>query len=159
MCTWSRRRKLAALTLSMLYIFFSFSACSKDAAISALNRVVERAGQIAVTSEKRLRGERKEGSDSYTGTYTADYTGYSETEFPFGGTSIKPRDNGDTITISCKINIISGTVAVFCTTAGEEIPLAGENGTFIRTLILPLGSNYIGVRGSDFTGTIELHVM
>lgn len=146
--------KLAASAV-LLLLLFSFTACSKDSIVKGYRDTIELIGKIAVTSDSRLVGKRQKGLNTYTGTYSASYKEYSETEFPFGGTSLEPP--GDKIIITCTISIKSGSVKVYFTSRGEETPLADAPGEYTYTLELPPGTNYIGIRGEAFTGEITIN--
>ena len=57
--------------------------------------------------------------DDYTGTYTADYENFSDTEYLFGGTSIK-REAGKELSIDCTLEITEGTAKVFWISGSDE---------------------------------------
>ena len=42
------------------------------------------AGAIELTGKLSLEGTKEKGIDDYTGTYTADYENFSDTEYLFG---------------------------------------------------------------------------
>ena len=65
------------------------SGCSKDEILDHYNNIVQSAGTIELTGKLSLEGTKEKGIDDYTGTYTADYENFSDTEYVFGGTSIK----------------------------------------------------------------------
>ena len=57
--------------------------------------------------------------DEYTGTYTADYENFSDTEYVFGGTSIK-REAGKELSIDCTLEVTEGTAKVFWISGSDE---------------------------------------
>ena len=57
--------------------------------------------------------------DDYTGTYTADYENFSDTEYLFGGTSIK-REAGKELSIDCTLEVTEGTAKVFWISGSDE---------------------------------------
>ena len=65
------------------------SGCTKDEVLDQYNNIVQSAGSIALTGNSSLQGTKEKGIDDYTGCYTADYENFSDTEYLFGGTSIK----------------------------------------------------------------------
>ena len=65
------------------------SGCSKDEILNHYNNIVQSAGVIELTGKLSLEGTKEKGIDDYTGTYTADYENFSDSEYLFGGTSIK----------------------------------------------------------------------
>ena len=106
----------------------------------------------------RLEGTKEKGIDDYTGTYTADYENFSDTEYLFGGTSIK-REAGKELSIDCTLEVTEGTAKVFWTSGSDEaVTLIETTGTYSDTITLPDGGNYIGIACEDFTGNIELNI-
>ena len=64
------------------------SGCTKDEVLDQYNNIVQSAGSIALTGNSSLQGTKEKGIDDYTGSYTANYEDFSDTEYLFGGTSI-----------------------------------------------------------------------
>ena len=93
-----------------------------------------------------------------TGSYTANYEDFSDTEYLFGGTSIK-REAGKDLSIDCALEVTDGTAKVFWISgADEEVTLLETTGTYSDTITLPEGGNYIGIECENFTGSIELNM-
>ena len=59
------------------------SGCSKDEILDHYNNIVQSAGAIELTGKSSLEGTKEKGIDDYTGTYTADYEDFSDTEYLF----------------------------------------------------------------------------
>ena len=97
------KKKVLALTF-VLVGSFMLAGCSKDEILNHYNNIVQSAGSIELTGKSSLQGEKEKGIDDYTGTYTADYTNFSGTEYLFGGTSIK-REAGKELSIDCTLEI------------------------------------------------------
>lgn len=57
------------------------SGCSKDEILDHYNNIVQSAGAIELTGKSSLEGTKEKGIDDYTGTYTADYEDFSDTEY------------------------------------------------------------------------------
>lgn len=140
------------LLLSMIL----FVGCSKDQVLDAYNSVLNAAGSAQLTSSFSLQGERKRGVDDFTGTYQAEYDGFSGTEYLFGGTFIE-REAGKDVSVQCTLEITSGTAQLFWTYGNHETETLLEvSGSYSETLTLPEGGVYFGVTGDAFTGTIDL---
>ena len=76
----------------------------------------------------------------------------------FGGTSIK-RKAGKDISVTCTLEVSSGTAKVFWISGSDEaVTLIEATGTYSDTITLPDGGNYIGIEGESFTGSIELNI-
>ena len=100
------------LSLILILIGVStLSGCTKDEILNHYNNVVQSAGSIELTGKLSLQGKKEKGIDDYTGSYQADYENFSDTEYLFGGTSIK-REAGKDISVclsfQCRIYIKQG---------------------------------------------------
>ena len=84
----------------------------KDTLVGAYGSLVDAAGSWALTPDRSLQGERVRSEDDYTGTYEANYEDFSGTELLFGGTTLD-REAGNTVELSCSLNIEEGEIAVF----------------------------------------------
>ena len=134
------------------------SGCTKDEVLNQYNNIVQSAGSIALTGNLSLQGTKEKGTDDYTGSYTANYKDFSDTEYLFGGTSIK-REAGKELSIDCTLEVSEGTAKVFWISGADEaVTLIEATGTYSDTITLPDGGNYIGIACEDFTGNTELNI-
>ena len=134
------------------------SGCTKDEVLDQYNNIVQSAGSIALTGNSSLQGTKEKGIDDYTGSYTANYEDFSDTEYLFGGTSIK-REAGKELSIDCAVEVTDGTAKVFWISGADEaVTLLETTGTYSDTITLPEGGNYIGIECENFTGSIELNM-
>ena len=118
------------------------SGCTKDEVLDQYNNIVQSAGSIALTGNSSLQGTKEKGIDDYTGCYTADYEDFSDTEYLFGGTSIK-REAGKDLSIDCALEVTEGTAKVFWISGSDEaVTLLETTGTYSDTITLPEGGNY-----------------
>ena len=155
-----RYKKISFHFLSMIVLIFglTLAGCSKDEILDQYNSVVQIAGNTALTSDFSLKGNRTYGEDCYTGTYTADYKDFSNTEYLFGGTSIE-RENGKDISVSCDLEITEGTAQVFWISGSDDpVILLEATDSYSETITLPEGGNYIGITGNNFTGHLEMNI-
>ena len=137
---------------------FILSGCTKDDVLNQYNNIVQSVGAIALTGNSSLQGTKEKGIDDYTGSYTADYKSFSDTEYLFGGTSIK-REAGKDISVDCFLEVTEGTAKVFWISGPDEaVTLIETTGTYSDTITLPDGGNYISIECEDFTGSIELNI-
>ena len=134
------------------------SGCTKDEVIDQYNNIVQSAGSIALTGNSSLQGTKEKGIDDYTGSYTANYEDFSDTEYWFGGTSIK-REASNELSIDCTLEVTEGTAKVFWISGSDKaVTLIETTGTYSDTITLPDGGNYIGIECEDFTGNIEMNI-
>ena len=130
----------------------------KDTLVGAYGSLVDAAGSWALTPDRSLQGERVRGEDDYTGAYEADYEGFSGTELLFGGTTLD-RATGNTVELSCSLDIEEGEAAVFlCSGAEDPVILLSENGDYNSTIEVGGGSTYIGVWGEGVTGRVSIQI-
>ena len=150
--------KKIVLSLCLIILGTSvLSGCTKDEVLNQYNNIVQSAGSIALTGDSSLQSKKKKGIDDYTGSYTANYKNFSDTEYLFGGTSIK-REAGKELSIDCTLEVMEGTAKVFWISGSDEaVTLIEITGSYNDTITLPEGGNYIGIEGENFTGCIELN--
>ena len=130
----------------------------KDALVGTYGSLVDAAGSWALTPDRSLQGERIRGEDDYTGTYEADYEDYSGTELLFGGTTLN-REAGNTVELSCSLDIEEGEAAVFlCSGSEDPVILLSESGDYESTLTVGSGSTYIGVWGEGASGSVSIQI-
>ena len=130
----------------------------KDAILNAYGSLVDTTGSWALTPEGSLKGERIPGEDDYTGTYAADYEDFSGTELLFGGTTLD-RAAGNTVELTCSLDIEEGEAAVFlCSGLEEPMILLSESGDYSSTIEVGGGSTYIGVWGEGVAGSVSIQI-
>lgn len=131
----SVKKTFLVLTLVLLGSL-TFSGCSKDEILGHYNNIVQSAGSIELTGKLALQGTKEKGIDDYTGTYEADYNHFSNTEYLFGGTSIK-REAGKDISVTCTLEVTDGTAKVFWISGSDEaVTLIESTGTYSNTITL-----------------------
>ena len=131
---------------------------AKDAILDAYGSLVDAVGSWALTPDRSLQGERVQGEDGYTGTYEADYEDFSGTELLFGGTTLD-RAAGNTVELSCSLNIEEGEIAVLlCSGSEDPVILLSESGDYSSTIEVGGGSTYIGVWGEGANGSVSIQI-
>lgn len=130
----------------------------KDALVDAYGSLVDAAGTLALTPESSLQGERIPGKDDYTGVYEAGYEDFSGTELLFGGTTLD-RAAGNTVELSCSLDIEEGEAAVFlCSGSDDPVILLSGSGDYSSTIEVGGGSTYIGVWGEEANGSASIQI-
>ena len=131
---------------------------AKDAILDAYGSLVDAVGSWALTPDRSLQGERVQGEDGYTDTYEADYEDFSGTELLFGGTTLD-RAAGNTVELTCSLDIEEGEAAVFlCSGLEEPMILLSESGDYSSTIEVGGGSTYIGVWGEGVAGSVSIQI-
>ena len=130
----------------------------KDTLVGAYGSLVDAAGSWALTPDRSLQGERVRGEDDYTGTYEANYEDFSGTELLFGGTTLD-REAGNTIELSCSLDIEEGEAAGFlCSGSDDPGILLSGSGDYSSTIEVGGGSTYIGVWGEEANGSASIQI-
>lgn len=130
----------------------------KDTLVGAYGSLVDAAGSWVLTPDRSLQGERVRGEDDYTGTYEANYEDFSGTELLFGGTTLD-RAAGNTIELSCSLDIEEGEAAVFlCSGSDDPVILLSGSGDYSSTIEVGGGSTYIGVWGEEANGSVSIQI-
>lgn len=130
----------------------------KDTLVGAYGSLVDAAGSWALTPDRSLQGERVRGEDDYTSTYAADYEDFSGTELLFGGTTLN-REAGNTVELTCSLDIEEGEAAIFlCSGSEEPVLLLSESGDYSGTIEVGGGSVYLGVWGEGVTGSVSIQI-
>ena len=130
----------------------------KDAILDAYSSLMDTAGSWALTPDRSLQGERVRSEDDYTGTYEANYEDFSGTELLFGGTTLD-RAAGNTVELSCSLDIEEGEAAVFlCSGSDDPVILLSGSGDYSSTIEVGGGSTYIGVWGEEANGSASIQI-
>lgn len=130
----------------------------KDTILDAYGSLMDAAGSWALTPDRSLQGDRVRGEDDYTGTYEAGYEDFSGTELLFGGTTLD-REAGNTVEISCSLDIEEGEAAVFlCSGSDDPVILLSGSGDYSSTIEVGGGSTYIGVWGEEANGSASIQI-
>lgn len=146
------------MVIIIIFLTGLLTGCSKDEILDKYNQAIQTVGDTQLTSNRSLEGKRKYGIDHYAGTYTADYKGFSGTEYLFGGTTID-REAGNEIEITCNLEIKDGTAKLVLQSGSDNHQILIEStGDYSDTIKLPHAGNYIFIEGDSFTGYIELEI-
>jgi hypothetical protein len=149
---------IIALVAASLCGLFGCSNFGKDSALEFYNNAISYFGEKSLTDDHSLAGKRTFGADKYVGSYSADYNGFSKTEYLFGGTSIE-RKNGNEVNIACDMTVTKGSAKLFLVCGDSERQvLLDAAGEYSQTLDIPQSSWYVGLEGSNFTGTMQLSI-
>ena len=148
------RKPLAAAALAFC-LMFALTGCSKDFILEDFNNLLHQASRYALTDEKNLQGNKTEGVDTYTGSYTAEYNDFSGTEYLFGGTGLE-RENGDRLTVTYELTVKSGSAELYWVDKGDRYTLTEMDGTGSIPVTLTAGDNYLVFQGEEFQGSLHV---
>lgn len=125
--------------------------------VNGWDRWIQSFSKHVLTKEKDLQGEKDEGVDSYTGTYTATYDGFNGKEFIFGGTALE-RENGNQLQVTYKLTIEDGSAELNWIAGSDEYSVANGDSEDTKEYTVLSGDNYIVLKGENFSGSLELTV-
>ena len=144
---------MAIACIALILLGISGCRFPKDSVLSAYESVVQFAGQFALTPAIQLQGVRSFGESHIEGAYTAQYEGYSGTEYLFGDTSTLAR----AVDVELSLDAESGGGTLFLMTGARKMEVLFEGeGSYEDTLELPAGGGYIGFTGKGLTGTLNV---
>lgn len=160
-----KKMKIALSLMLVLCLTFCVAGCSsnhdkgslKDNLIDGFNSWMQSFSKHALTKERNLQGEKDEGEDAYTGTYTATYDGFNGKELIFGGTALE-RENGNHLTVTYTLIIEEGTAELYRIAGNDEYAITNDNSEDTKEYTISSGDNYIVLKGDDFSGSLKLTV-
>lgn len=147
-------KRLAGL-LCALALALCLAGCSAQAVAKGCDSLLKLAGEASLSPDLLLKGRREKGDDGYTGTYDADYQGFSGTETLLGGTTALDTRR---VTVRCTVAAREGSLKLVLERGTEKEVLLDGMGSCEKELTLESGSNYLCAVGEDFTGTLDLDV-
>lgn len=151
---------LLAFCLAVVFTGCDFSSGGdnlKEDLLDGFDHWMQSLSKYALTKEKDLQGEKKTGTDDYTGTYAADYRGFNGEEVLFGGTAWE-RKNGNRLDVTYTLTIESGTAKLTWISGTDAYTITDESGSGTKTYTLSAGDNYLVLKGEDFTGRLDVTV-
>lgn len=129
----------------------------KDNLIDGWNNWLQSFSRHALTKDKYLQGEKSEGVDAYTGTYTATYDKFNGKELIFGGTALE-RKSGNHLKVTYTLMIEEGTAELYWIAGSDEYTIAHDSAEDTKEYTISPGDNYIVLKGENFTGSLSLTV-
>lgn len=160
-----RKIKIVISVILILCVSVCFAGCSsnhdknslKDNLIDGWNHLLQSFSRHVLTKDKDLQGERTEGIDTYTGTYTASYDAFNGKEFIFGGTTLT-RQNGNRLQVTYTLSIESGTAELYWIAGNDAYTIANDDARDTKEYTISPEDNYIVLKGENFTGSLSLTV-
>lgn len=132
------------------------SGCTKDEVLDFYERTSEQFGDLVLTIKSKLKGDRDFGEDHYTGIYEVVYKDFTGEEVVFGGTTIE-RENED-IHIKLEISESKGDLKIIFKLKEKEEVLAMKDGTYEYDFNVKDGSNYLIIKGNNYSGKVNIKI-
>lgn len=151
-------RLTATIFILLLLAGTLLPGCSREDLLDGYNTAIRLAGNLGLSLDMKLEGDREFGVDHYTGTYEAEYEDFTGEEYVFGGTAIE-RKEGETVTVSCRIEGEKGNARLqWAYGSDDPVVLLDGEGAYEDVIYLTPGSNYFNLLLDGFTGSVELEI-
>ena len=132
------------------------SGCTKDEVLDFYERTSEQFGDLVLTIKSKLKGDRDFGEDHYTGTYEVVYKDFTGEEVVFGGTTIDREE--ENIHIKLEISDSIGDLKIIFKLKEKEEVLAMKDGTYEYDFNVKDGSNYLIIKGNNYSGKVNIKI-
>lgn len=144
----------------------SCSACSglerlsdnlRDGADQLSDDVVIGKSNALITPYQSFEGSRTSDSDAFQATYDASVMGFDGQDILVADTDLKENECRE-ITIQYSFDVQSGNCKLIYISPELEEKVLSKSGSGSVTVQLQAGANYIGINGTDYSGTIQIAV-
>ena len=136
----------------------AFTACSGlDRLSENLKDGAEQLSNALITPYQSFEGSRTSNNDTFQATYEASVTGFDGQDILVADTDLKENECRE-ITIQYSFDVQSGNCQLIYISPKLEETVLTENENGSVTVQLQEGANYIGITGTDYSGTIQIAV-
>lgn len=154
-------RKISFCVIVVSLILF-LTGCSflgnidKDTVLEKYDKFIGVMGQRVLTEDKKLKGERKFGIDTYVGSYEVKYNNFTGEEVLFGGTNIN-RENNE-LQVTWDIESEEGNIEVLYYHSSKKPQVLNLEEWENKVISITPGSHYISLKATSFSGKVTLNV-
>ena len=110
-----------------------------------------------ITPYQSFEGSRTSDSDAFQATYDASVEGFNGQDILVADTDLKENECRE-ITIQYSFDVQSGNCQLIYISPELEEKVLSESDSGSVTVQLQAGANYIGITGTDYSGTIQITV-
>ena len=121
----------------------------KDGATQLSDDVVIGKSNALITPYQSFEGSRTSDSDAFQATYDASVMGFDGQDILVADTDLKENECREVQSGNCQLIYISPELE-------EKVLSKSDSGSV--TVQLQAGANYIGITGTDYSGTIQIDV-
>ena len=129
----------------------------KDGAEQLGDDVVIGKSNALITPYQSFEGSRTSDNDTFQATYDASVTGFDGQDILVADTDLKENECRE-ITIQYSFDVQSGNCQLIYISPELEEKVLSESDSGSVTVQLQAGANYIGITGTDYSGTIQIDV-
>lgn len=129
----------------------------RDGADQLSDDVVIGKSNALITPYQSFEGSRTSDSDAFQATYDASVVGFDGQDILVADTDLKENECRE-ITIQYSFDVQSGNCKLIYISPELEEKVLSKSGSGSVTVQLQAGANYIGINGTDYSGTIQIAV-
>ena len=129
----------------------------KDGAEQLGDDVVIGKSNALITPYQSFEGSRTSDSDAFQATYDASVMGFDGQDILVADTDLKENECRE-ITIQYSFDVQSGNCQLIYISPELEEKVLSKSDSGSVTVQLQAGANYIGITGTDYSGTIQIDV-
>lgn len=129
----------------------------KDGVAQLSDDVVIGKSNALITPYQSFEGNRTSDSDAFQATYDASVTGFDGQDILVADTDLKENECRE-VKIQYSFDVQSGNCQLIYISPELEEKVLSESDSGSVTVQLQTGANYIGITGTDYSGTIQIVV-
>ena len=129
----------------------------KDGVAQLSDDVVIGKSNALITPYQSFEGSRTSDSDAFQATYDASVTGFDGQDILVADTDLKENECRE-VKIQYSFDVQSGNCQLIYISPELEEKVLSESDSGSVTVQLQAGANYIGITGTDYSGTIQITV-
>lgn len=129
----------------------------KDGAEQLSDDVVIGKSNALITPYQSFEGSRTSDNDTFQATYNASVTGFNGQDILVADTDLKENECRE-IVIQYQFDFLDGKCQLIYISPDLEEQVLSESSSGSVAVQLQVGANYIGITGTDYSGTIQITV-
>ena len=129
----------------------------RDGADQLSDDVVIGKSNALITPYQSFEGSRTSDNDAFQATYDASVVGFDGQDILVADTDLKENECRE-ITIQYSFDVQSGNCQLIYISPELEEKVLSKSDSGSVTVQLQAGANYIGITGTDYSGTIQIDV-
>ena len=129
----------------------------KDGVAQLSDDVVIGKSNALITPYQSFEGSRTSDSDAFQATYDASVTGFDGQDILVADTDLKENECRE-VKIQYSFDVQSGNCQLIYISPELEEKVLSKSDSGSVTVQLQAGANYIGITGTDYSGTIQIDV-
>ena len=128
-----------------------------DGAEQLSDDVVIGKSNALITPYQSFEGSRTSDNDAFQASYNASVTGFNGQDILVADTDLKENECRE-IVIQYQFDSLGGNCQLIYISPDLEEQVLSESASGSVTVQLQAGANYIGITGTDYSGTIQIDV-